>query len=77
MTPARLFRSLKAAAHFRGRRIFDVFDAALRQQGAFRSHWTGRPRVSVFRDEASEKIVRSGAGVVLLDAHSAPFRVTQ
>jgi hypothetical protein len=33
--------------------------------------------VSVFRDEASEKVVRSGAGVVLLDAHSAPFRVTQ
>ena len=77
MTPARLFRSLKAAAHFGGRRIFDVLDAALRQLGAFRSDWTGWPRVSVLRDEASEKIVRGGAGVVLLDAHSAPFRVTQ
>jgi hypothetical protein len=33
--------------------------------------------VGVFRDEASEKIVRGGAGVVLLDAHSAPFSVTQ
>jgi hypothetical protein len=33
--------------------------------------------VGVFRDEASEKIVRSGTGVVLREAHSAARRETQ
>ena len=77
MIPARLIRSLKAAAHFGGRWIFDALHVVLRQQGTFGNDWIVRPRVSVFRDEASEKVVRSGVGVVLLDAHSAPFRVTQ
>jgi hypothetical protein len=41
MIPARLFRSLKAAACFGGRRIVDVLDVVLRQQGAFGNDWTG------------------------------------
>ena len=63
----------KNGPHADGRRILDVLhvlralcnDLIVQRSGV------------VFRDQAFQKIIRCGTGVVLVDAHSAPFKETQ
>lgn len=56
-----------------GRRSFDDLDI----RGALPNVRIVPSHVGVFRDKVSQKIVRGETGVVLLEAHSAPFSVTQ
>src|ERR1700677_1673948 len=61
LLPPRMLKVALEALHVYGRRGFGI----LTVHGALRNVRIARSRVGMFRDKASEKIVRGGTGVVL------------